>query len=218
VIPGYLVEYGADVDGPHMFCGPQRLAGGECPNCRKPLLRFLDLDTTDPALQPLGTISLRLPLLFCWTCAIAQEELFYRLTDGGVELVRYGEGGVQTDFPYEDYPVHFPGCPARLEPLTEDEQEVIRRINRGQIAEWDVEESHPRVCRPRHQVGGEPLLVQRDPEAEVLCPECGGPMPFLAAVADDCLDPRGFTGNSYVQVLFRYCIRCRVVGAYQECD
>jgi hypothetical protein len=41
-------------------------------------------------------------------------------------------------------------------------------------------------------------------------------MPFLAAIADDNLDPRGFSGVEDSQVLFHFCRGCHVVGAYRQ--
>ena len=54
----------------HVFCGPNNIPGAWCPNCDKPLLNILDLDTSDPRLE-LGTaLPSSLPLLCCWTCNV----------------------------------------------------------------------------------------------------------------------------------------------------
>jgi hypothetical protein len=51
-----------------------------------------------------------------------------------------------------------------------------------------------------------------------ICPNCLQPMTFLAAVCDETLDGRGFTENSWVQVLFLLCRKDRVILSFQECD
>ena len=125
---------------------------------------------------------------------------------------------MEEDFPYADYPVWFPGAPARLVMLSSESQGLLEALNAGHLDEGDIDQSHPDLCRPRHQLGGEPYLVQKDPAYSIACPECRLAIPFLAAFADDCVDPRGFVGEPYVQVLFHVCRACRVVGAIQQCD
>jgi len=55
----------------HALFGPHRIHGGDCPNCRKPLVHLLTIDTSDPRLGlahlPLASI----PLLYCSRCAIS---------------------------------------------------------------------------------------------------------------------------------------------------
>jgi hypothetical protein len=222
-VQGYWVRYGSGVSSEreegHLFCGSHTVANGDCPNCRRPLLRFLSLHTQDPRIESLGSSAPELPLLFCWTCNLSQEPFFYRLPgSAGIELIRYGVGGAASDFPYEDYPIYFPGSRAVLVELSGEEQETLHRINLQELDAWGIEETHPQLSVPHHQVGGEPYLVQRNPEDQLACVVCGQPMPFLAAIADAALDPRGFTGNPYVQVLFHYCTQCQVIGAFQVCD
>ena len=55
----------------HRFCGPPRTKGAECPNCRKPLLHFLTIDTTDAVPETPFQLPHFIPLLFCWTCNVA---------------------------------------------------------------------------------------------------------------------------------------------------
>lgn len=220
---GYFVEYSGEATAgseyQHFFCGSHEVPGAWCPNCNKPLLLFLALDTTDPRLNLKEHPFRILSLFFCWTCNIAQKPLYYQFSvDGSVSLLEYGCGGGEPDFPYEDYPVYFPGAPALLVPIPDVFQTILTLLNMGEIYAYAIHKRHPDLQKPRHQVGGEPFLVQQNPDYEMICPLCKRRMPFWASIGDDCLDPRGFTGNEWVQVIYNYCQRCRVIGAFQQCD
>lgn len=84
-------------------------------------------------------------------------------------------------------------------------------------------ERHPGIelpealCRPHHQTGGLPYLTQGSSHVPT-CAECGDTMAFVASIADDCGDPRGFTSNPFVQVVFFMCPACRRVRAANMCD
>lgn len=161
-----------------------------------------------------------LSLLFCWTCNVAQEPFFYRVFGNGeIEILQYGQGGVETDFPYEGYPLFFPGSEAILRSVTAEEQAILNRLNnRFEMEETTsaILEQRRDLWNVRHQIGGEPFLIQG---LTILnCPDYGGEMPFFASVANDCLDAKGLAGYDGVQVLYHYCRPCCVVGVYQMTD
>jgi hypothetical protein len=117
----------------HHLCGETACTGAECPNCKKPLLTLLTLDANDDVLL-LREIGLsRLPVLFCWTCPIAQADFPYRLKSGGaqVELLAFASGPPELDFPYPEYPRSFPAHPVQLVPLSDEEQAVLRNPQCG---------------------------------------------------------------------------------------
>ena len=218
---GYFVHFGRNagitLSYRHEFCGPNDLQGASCPNCNKPLLRFLSLDVADPILELEDSPFEALPLLFCWTCNVAQDEFIYKIhADGAIELLHYGKGGIQTNFPYGDYPVFFPGMSVTLEEIPDEDQRIIMALNRDEIDEWEYRQEHSELCVPRHQIGGEPLVVQ--PLTRTICPLCGKVMPLLAVIGDDSGDGRNFTQNEYVQVIYKYCRNCYTVTAHQKCD
>ena len=209
----------------HYFCGAHAIAGADCPNCQKPLLRFLTLETSDKrvGLSHLGERQIH--CLFCWTCNIAHESFYYKHnSDASVSLLEYGEGGVETDFPYDDYPIAFPGASVNLIEISEDAQKAMKSVNVGRLKISSWRDKHPDLFGCRHQVGGQPFLIQRNPDYEIgrdiRCPECKNRMPFLAAIANDCLDERGFAGEegAGVQVLFNLCRACLTLHAFQQCD
>jgi hypothetical protein len=198
----------------HYFCGPQSIAGAICPNCTKPLLCFFRIDTRDERLRPLSGVP-SLPLLFCWRCNLAQARFFYAVGSDSVQLLKYRRGMQPSSFPYPDYPNFFEGVSAELVPIPDDVQAMIRHLNRGEIDQ--SQEPVRELAIPRHQLGGEPYLLQKH-WPTVTCPRCIQSMPFLATIGDQATDPRGFTGNQYVQVIYHYCRTCRCIGAYQQCD
>ena len=164
-------------------------------------------------------------LLYCWRCDLG--DLDYRLEpDGGVTLlgeqewlerlrqlgrdpeeVRARLRDPDTDYPYSNYPRAFPLRAATLRPLAAGEQESILGWERDNDNELPETLDHP-----RHQVGGLPYLSQGSSYVPT-CGDCRQPMAFFASIADDCGDPRGFTSNEYVQVVFFVCPACRRVHA-----
>ncbi|MDX1984176.1 MAG: hypothetical protein SFV51_28130 [Bryobacteraceae bacterium] len=213
---GYVLDFGAREGFKHEFCGPHSIQGGLCPNCHKPLLRLLSLDTRDERLR-LGRVGFPyLHLMYCWTCAIPSDYFIYRMSPaGGLDLHYYGRGAGRE--PYAGYPPHFPGRRVSLRALSRRQQTVMRVFNTPSILAPTAEEEL--LIEPLHQIGGEPHLIA--PLNDVLCQKCGHKMPMLASVCDNAggagVRPgyaESFTQNAEVQVMFHYCRRCWVVGAY----
>lgn len=220
IIPqGYFIDYVKEQpDYLHCFCGPHDITGADCPNCTKPLLRFFTFDTHDPRLRVMQNIAPQLHLLNCWTCNLAQRPFFYRcLPDGAVQLIEYGHDGIEVDFPYENYPRHFPGRFAMLTPIMPDQQGVILQLNQEEISPYRDDQTEA-LAIPTHQLGGEPYLIQPWECIELTCPECKKYMPFFASVGDRCLLPQGFVDNDYVQMCFSLCLTCSIIGAVVMCD
>ena len=137
-----------------------------------------------------------------------------------INIVRYGKGFVADDFPYECYPVFFPGCPVNLSPVPAEIDKAMEWHYTGDESS-DLEVQYGPLTDKvfdewtRHQVGGFPLLIQNP--REWVCPLCDTPVPLMATIADDNLDTRRFTRNHGVQTVFHYCKRCRAVSAYNLC-
>ena len=129
----YLAQISVDSSVKHMFCGEHAIEGARCPNCNKALLRFLSIDTSDPLIaSELQSTVKQIHLLFCWTCNISQVDFYYQLNlDGSVSLLQFGIGGVETDFPYEDYPDHFPFAPIELIRIPDDIVSLFISYNDG---------------------------------------------------------------------------------------
>lgn len=213
---GFRVVYGAEVSGPHKFCGHNDTRGATCPNCDVPLHRFLLVSFRDEQVADLGRqLGVdELPLLWHWPCGIALGWLSYKLLDRGasVELVEFARGAASAEFPYADYPREFPESWARLDPVPPEVQGRISSLNAGDLEFWQVRREE--WARPHHQLGGEPLIVESSFDAR-RCPICRSEQEMLAGVADDCLDRRGLAGNDMVQVVYWLCRRCVVVSACQ---
>lgn len=230
----------------HTFCGPQDILGAQCPCCHRPFVRYLALDTRDTRLKLQDSPFPILSLLDCPRCTVESgspthhSDFFYRTrADGSIEFVQYVLEGrrANDDFPYENYPPFLPEARAVLQALTPTEQEALTRINhRGDWEElppevvevmteeeldelesedWWHEELYESLFETCHQVGGEPYHTQG--LALLRCPACGVQMPFLACIADDCLDPRGIVDYDSNAILFHYCRRCLIVGTYSRC-
>lgn len=224
---GYLIVYSVSQSGwaltRHRFCGTHSIRGAICPNCEQPLLQYAAFDTTDPRLH-LSEISIRyLRLFYCWRCNLGAQPFVYRCGEEHIEIL-YAYQDTDIFPPYEDYPAAFPEAALFLLPLPESIQVLWRLWNRGFLS-WEplplgVEhEGDWSLWRAIHGVGGEPWLVQRNPHTIVpSCVSCGSKMPFFAAFGDDNTDPRGFTGEPTVQVLYFVCRACQIVHAVNQCD
>lgn len=197
----------------HVFCGP---SGHPCPSCHFPLLRYAELDLSDWRLGQGHGLDGRVELLFCWRCGVSQSPFHYRIGPGGLESLRFGVGPPETDFPYADYPEAFPASALSLVEVPADELRTLAHAREGKMDITDLWLSRPDLVDPRHHVAPAPLFV-RDPSG-LVCTTCSQPMSFLAGFGDCNLDPRGFVGESTVQVLFYRCGTCQELGAQQVCD
>src|SRR5262245_13887496 len=90
---GFFVDYSQpfSAGSRHRFCGPNDVHGAACPNCKRPLLLFLHLDTSDDRLE-LAHWGGPLPLLFCWKCQVAQAPFYYHWNGVEVSILRFGGG------------------------------------------------------------------------------------------------------------------------------
>lgn len=217
---GYLFDFRGRDSFLHQFCGEHSIPGADCPNCRKPLLRLLSLDTRDSRLmlgrQPFPFLH----LFYCWTCEIAFDFFVYRIGKSGeIEKLYFGRGPGRGDWPYPDYPVAFPPRKVHLKPLSRRHQDMLRVFNAAAMLAPVGDEDE--LIDPRHQVGGEPHSIL--PFSRMLCQICSQPMPLLATICDNAggpcahagyADHLSFTHNAEIQVMFHFCRPCGVVGAY----
>ncbi len=222
---GYFVTSVPEHEGEfrHVFYGAQQVPVADCPNCEKPLIRYFQLDTTDPRLGCTDAPTEFLPLLYCWSCKIPTFPFSYRILPAcGVEFLMYAVGKAKAI--YENYPEAFPPSGVKLIALTERQQALIHRGNKEEYDDWvtpDLYGELDEIFANDYQIGGEPQLTQTPWERAwraTLCPLCLDEMPFLASFYDANLDPRGFSGEDTVQVVFTYCPKCHVVSAQHQCD
>ena len=215
---GYFVEmtdlsFSTHSKRNHKLCGSHNITNGICPNCSKPLLRLLDLSVSDERLEIRSDSFESVPLLFCWTCNIAQEPFFYQIvSSNSIHLLEYGKGGVTNDFPFEHYPLYFPERRVILKEISPDCQSLIQMINSG---DSEISYAYPELAKPRHQIGGEPFLFDYNSMA---CISCKNEIPLLATIGDEAPDNISFTGNEFVQIAYYFCRNCSIVGASQMCD
>jgi hypothetical protein len=117
---------------------------------------------------------------------VAQDDFFYKLIgDNEIEVLKCGKGTVhpatfffqmpetedEEDFPYDNYPVFFPGADISLKKIPKRIQGIITKLNSVGQEDYSREGEEDRYARPMHQIGGEPYLVQSD-YTPSQCPEC----------------------------------------------
>ena len=202
----------------HYYCGIHDAHGVECPNCKKPLLRFLSLDTRDPRLELSDCPFKALPLLFCWTCKIAYDVFSYKiLENNSIAIINYRKGLIGNNFPYEDYPDHFREKPIILVPIKEEIQDFLKNLNDKAYSSSKYKKEHRDFFIPQHQIGGEPLMLE-PLLAQLKCSQCKKRMPLFASIGNQSSSERGFANNPKVQVLYFYCQRCYIISCFQQCE
>lgn len=220
----YLLTFAGRLEKrPHRFCPSAAIAGADCPNCKKPLLRLLTLQTSElPFWRSRAKVPAAIHLLYCWTCAIPYGRFGYRIRRGGnVEILKYKDheaGAFGPDGPYDGYTGKFPERKVGLRALSGKEQKLALQLR----ADEEFDEKNRHLTDPVHQIGGIPMIY--NPE-EVQCSACGRDIPFFATICDNA---RGqdyqadtsstFVGCSSVQMVFHWCAACAVMTAYHSCS
>lgn len=244
---GYLIEYNFKPwRSPyrHRFGGQHVITGAVCPNCERPLVLYFTIDTSDPRLRMSHLPVAELPLLYCPHCPIATEKaLGYRvLRENQIEIVQYTPITAPAYRRYNPaepspYPEFYPERRAHLIPLPSELQVLFKLMNRGLIDDRSIERALPEWATqiyPRHQIGGEPLIVVTldswmNGYGEN-CPLCSRPMPFLACIGNEYTDEFMEGGTRYIEPfggmmgvwwaehLFHFCEHCMVVVGFFEGD
>ena len=202
-----------------MLGGAYHLSGALSPNSGKPLLQLASIYVADGVLECKGWKFPRIQLLYSWTCAICEGAFSYRYSESGINIIKYVSGDAYSDFPYENYPETFGEVPLDLVPITPEEQVIIEKINSAPTDLClDLSVQFPNLSVPRHQVGGIPYLLIGD-LLNTHCPCCTKEMSFFATIGNNSFsDPRGFTGNNFVQLVFEICPECNVISVNNFSD
>jgi hypothetical protein len=204
VIPSKLgPKFGA---GPHQFCGDSGIANANCQNCGRTLLHIATLDASaDPLLIPVRARIEKIVLLFCWRCAAARQ-MQYVVSDGSLHILDAARGIEADDFPYRNYPKSFP----------EDRFSLYQLADEPLVELGDWNEISNDIEDPCHEFGGRPRLWQsmRAPN----CANCDSEMLYFGTVANPNADPRGFTDNIGVIMLFFLCSICPTIYATNQVD
>lgn len=220
---GYLIELDQKSEFDHDVGGECHFHNSACPNCQRPLLQYLSLDTRDARLG-LGAVTRSLPLLGCGRCALSWSPFVYRIADErGIEILQAGRGDDQYD--------EFQACVGSdrltkrrvgLRPIPQSIEALYDLLNNN-LALSEAQERHiadfiGRYAKPEvgaypivdttNQVGGRAFLQQRldDPR----CHLCQNEMAFLACL---CNDERSQfkIGMDDEQIIFFFCDSCLCV-------
>lgn len=210
---GLLVRPGEESTYGHLQGGPTTDPGAKCQVCHRPLLRIWQLDCSDPRLvkaspqEPAFAGLTTLPLYYCWRCG--GEYAYQVKADGMIEMLdsKVWNQPPGDDFPYPNYPSHFPQRPIRLYRPDELPEVVWKYVNDDPD---DIGEPIPpqdaqllsdffghKIKIPFHvwwhQLGGIPALAQGKEEHVCPNPACPRtaeqkktePMKILAAIPND---------------------------------
>jgi hypothetical protein len=189
---GFFPAFNQKVGFEHSIGGSQKFQNGRCPNCKKPLMLHLTLDTRDERLglhpQKVDSVS----FLYCMRCPLSWYDFQYQIID---------ERSIRILRSYTD----------EIGELEEWETDVgIKQIKFMPIALIPVKPSDLAEKATVNHIGGQPYYFQRlkDPE----CPGCGEPMTFRISLTNDYREEAVFTFTC-VQIAFFYCKACAIVHA-----
>jgi len=189
---GYFPIFNRRESYDHSIGGTHDIENGRCPNCRKPLMLHLSLDTRDEriGLHPSKIKIVR--FLYCMRCPLSWYDFQYQMTnDTSIRVLKsYTE---------------------EVGELAEWEEEVgIEIINFMAIDLIPVTSADLAKKDVRNHIGGQPYYCQRldDPE----CPGCDKPMTFRISLTNAYREKAVFTFST-VQIAFFYCQDCSIVHA-----
>ena len=236
LMPGHFLKLDGETTLQHYVGGSIDLHGAECPNCRKPLMLYLSLDSADQrlGLQDIGVDVLR--LFTCLRCELTWHGFAYTILDEtAIELVAYHVGCTTWHDWYEDVSVDvFPRRPVALVPIPERVQELYDRLNDGdtltEAEELEIAQATNSFAEEEvggypivdviNQVGGRAFLPQRlDEPFCVCCAKQGHERQtlFVASLTNDPKDGLKIAHDG-TQLVFYLCPVCRTVHFVQSCD
>ena len=209
----YFIIIVGDKETPHIMNGEHESRSAVSPNTGLPLLRLLEIESTSFLIPGPKCIA----LYYEWVSGISEGPFSYRMLDeGAVEILSLQRGKQSTDFPYKNYPNHFPKQFVEMQKMSGDEQRTIIAMNSGEVDPHSLRRSSPHLAMPIHQLGGIPYGA---PEFETcICPQCREEMKFLASIGDDAGSGCVYVDNSFVSVIFQYCVKCAIITAFNICD
>jgi hypothetical protein len=182
------------------------------------MTRLLTLDTSDIRLETGGLRVSTLPILICHTCVYWVGPFYYQLIS--VDQVSVFEYNFIADPEWNANfgLLEFPRKEIELLPIDDSTQQIIQRFNDGEILLTDLLPLLGWDNDLYHQIGGEPILIQNNPDKIVLCPKCSLPMPFLASMGNGDEGDGGFFGYPFAQLLVHFCRICQIVAGEIEVD
>lgn len=224
LFPGSVIRFEG---GPyaHRFGGRQSIPGADCPNCKKPLMQHLVLDTRDP-LVPLRSVAPLIPLLYCMRCALCWETFSYSFEKlDRIRILQAHRGETCWDDWYgEGMGDEFEERAVMLEPISPRIQELLDFMTREDQALPAEEEAEVRQCLkwPQgravdafNQVGGRTFMIC-GPLTQ-FCSKCAKqPMGLLASLANSVITRQSYVQlmpkGAHWQILFFMCPRCASIS------
>lgn len=128
--PGMMMSASTFHRDGHRIGGTHQIEGANCPNCGKPLMLHLSLNTSDERLN-LSSLPFRwLPLLYCMRCELAHSDFVYRIVgDSAIEILEYIPGEVMPCWEELGIGEAFPESSLHLERLPEPFQRLSDKLN-----------------------------------------------------------------------------------------
>lgn len=218
----------------HRVGGSSDWFGADCPNCAKPFICFLTLDTADPVLPLQDSPYRRLPILTCPRCNVWYGGLTYRVFDDGlIQLIRADQGASKDAADQWDDDIgrdELDRAPVSLTPLPKRFEKLQTRLyadGRSSLSTKQQIEYNSVAARfaggdpagdifPMlfNQVGGRPHLPQGAYDEECTC---GRAMSPLALLCNHKSSGFQIAGSDDVHLISWFCPPCHHVSVTHKC-
>lgn len=207
----------------HQVGGELQGAGSQCPNCKRRLTIYLNLDLEDRRIHFPDEQLRRLPLVCCLDCELFHFDFVYRiepndalrvlsaLKSRDAEPNSRGSSYVRhkcIDVDLSPTPVELERMAAKLNArrqLTNEEKVLFARLTnnfaRPELGGYPIVDCY-------NQVGGRPFLPQRleDPE----CENCQTSMRFLASICNEKQSGMEIVPSD-IQIIYFACPKCAAI-------
>ena len=218
----------------HQVGGELKGAGSQCPNCKRRLTIYLNLDLADRRVRFPDERLRRLPLVCCLDCDLFHFDFVYRIEPDGalrvLSALKSKDAGPNCrgssyvrhkciDVDLSPTPLELERMAAKLNArrqLTKEEEVLFARLTnnfaRPDLGGYPIVDSY-------NQVGGRPFLIQRleDPQCEN-CQKSRKPrMRFLASICNESQYGIELVPDD-IQILYFACPKCAAILVLHSCS
>ncbi|MCK6602779.1 MAG: hypothetical protein L6Q77_13265 [Bacteroidetes bacterium] len=221
---GFYIKEVDSVDTDHFFGGNEIINGAFCPNCERLLTPLFTIKVTDEIRGIMKFIpeSLEIiPLFYCWTCDLFEENeivFYYSVGPNCVKYLKVPKGKKVDGWPYKNYPPFFERIGVELIKYSRKEYQVYIDVCTGKFNWLDVINENMIIFSDNTILNNPCFIDNKGHLKTIKCPICCKPMKYLGKFGDSLKMQNKFIGNSSPVMVFHFCEVCCTVGTYHYID